>query len=78
MQSTILYIAGDSANIRITDTKLHVPIVTSSTKDNVNLTNQLSDGFKWSVYWNNYQTIPAKVINQGTNIYKLLSTSLQD
>ena len=37
----------------------------------------LSDGFKRSVYWNSYQTIPAKVLNQGTNIYELLSTSFQ-
>ena len=48
------------------DAKLHVPIVTLSTKDNVNLTKQLSDG-----------SIPAKVQNQGTNIYKLLSASFQ-
>ena len=27
---------------------------------------------------NNYQTTPAKVINQGTNIYELLSASFQD
>ena len=54
---------------KMTDAKLHIPIVTLSTKDNVNLTKQLSDGFKRSVYWNNYQTIPAKVINNGNNIY---------
>ena len=41
------------------------------------MTKQLSNGFKRSVYWNNYQTILAKVINQGTNIYELLSTSSQ-
>ena len=50
----------------MTDAKLHVPVVTLSTKDKVNLTKQLSDGFKRSVYYNNYQTIPARVINQGT------------
>ena len=43
--------------------KLHVPTVTLSSKDNVNLTKQLSNEFKRSVYWNNYQTIPSKVIN---------------
>ena len=53
------------------DAKLPVPIVTSSTKDNVNLTKKLNDGFKRSVYWNNYQTIPAKVIVKGKNIYQL-------
>ena len=59
------------------DAKSHLPIVTLSTKDNVNLTKQLSDGFKRSIYWNSYQTIPAKVLNQGTNIYELLSVSFQ-
>ena len=41
------------------------------------MTKQLSNGFKRSVYWNSYQTIPAKVIDKGTNIYKLLSASFQ-
>ena len=38
---------------------------------------QLSDGFERSIYWNSYQTIPAKALNQGTNIYELLSASFQ-
>ena len=37
---------------RIISTKLYVPIVTLSTKDNVNLTKQLNEGFKRPVYWN--------------------------
>ena len=69
IEDCILSTAGDSGKFKITDAKLHVPIVTLSTKDNVNLTKQLIDRFKRSVYWNHYQTIPAKVINQGTNIY---------
>ena len=45
------YADGDNANNRettfeITSTKLYVPIVTLSTKDNVNLTKQLNEGFK--------------------------------
>ena len=59
------------------DANLHVSIVTLSTKDNVNLTKQLSDGFKRSVYWNSYQTIPVKIIEKGKNIYELLSASFQ-
>ena len=43
--------AEDSAKFKIMDAKLHVPIVTLSTTNNVNLTKQLSDGFKRSVYW---------------------------
>ena len=77
IEDCILSSAGDSAKFKITDARLHVPIVTISTKDNVNLTKKLSDGFKRSLYWNNYQTIPAKVIDQGTNIYELLKASFQ-
>ena len=36
--------------------QLYVPIVTLSTKDNVNLTNQLNEGFKRPVYWNEYKS----------------------
>ena len=68
---------GNSAKFKITDAKLYVPIVTLSTKDNVNLTKQLSNGFKRFVYKNNYQTITAKVIEKGTNIYELLSAPFQ-
>ena len=35
---------------------MYVPIVTLSTKDNVNLTKQLNEGFKISVYWNEYKS----------------------
>ena len=51
------YTGGDNINNReatfqITSTKLYVPVVT---KDNVNLTKQLDEGFKRSVYCNEYQ-----------------------
>ena len=59
IEDCILSSAGNSANFEITDVKLHVPIVTLSTKDSVNLTKQLSEGFKRSVYWNSYQRKPA-------------------
>ena len=41
----ILSSAGNSAKFEITDAKLHIPIVTLSTKASVNLTKQLSKGF---------------------------------
>ena len=41
---------------KITNTKLYVPIVTLSTKDNVKLIKLLEEGFKRPVYWNEYQT----------------------
>ena len=60
IEEYILSSARDFAKFKKIDTKLHVPIVTLSTKDNVNLTKQLSNGFEKSVYWNKYQTIPEK------------------
>ena len=62
---------------KITDAKLHIPVVTLATKDSVNLTKQLSEGFKRSVYCNSYQTNPAIIIKKGTNIYELLYASFQ-
>ena len=62
---------------KITDVKLHIPIVNLSTKDSLNLTKQLSEGFKRSVYCNSYQTNPAIMIIKATNIYELLNASFQ-
>ena len=55
------YAGGDNVNNRetpfqITSTKLHVPIVTLSIKHNVNLTTRLNEGFKRSIYWNEYKS----------------------
>ena len=77
IEDCILSSAVNSAKFEIADAKLHVPIVTLSTKDSANLTKQLNEGFKRSVYWNSYETKPAKVIEQGKNIYELLNASFQ-
>ena len=55
------YAGGDNVSNReavfkVTSTKLYVPIVSLSIKDNANLTKQLSEGFKRSVYWNEYKS----------------------
>ena len=55
------YAGGGNINNRettfqITSTNMYVPIVTLLTKDNVNLTKQLNEGFKRSVYWNEYKS----------------------
>ena len=39
----------------IKSTKLYVPIVTLSARDNENLLKFLSRGFERSVYWNEYK-----------------------
>ena len=77
IENCILSKAGDSARFEITDTKLHVPIVTLSTKDSENLTKQLSEGFKRSVYWNSSKTKPEKVIEKWKNLYELRNASFQ-
>ena len=49
--------AGQVVSFTITNTKLYVTIVTLSTRDN-NLTKQLNNGFKRSIYWNQYVSKP--------------------
>ena len=45
-ENCILPSAGNSAKFEITDAKLHVPIVTLSTKDSANLTNNKGNDLK--------------------------------
>ena len=50
--------ANHVVSFMITDTKLYIPVVTLSTKDNTNLTKQLNEGFKRTIYWNQYVSKP--------------------
>ena len=50
--------AGQVVSFMITNTNLYVPVVTLSTKDNNNLIKQLNNGFKRSIYWNQYVSKP--------------------
>ena len=45
-----------ATTFQIKNTKLYVPIVTLSTKDNVNSTKQLNEGFKRRAYWIKYKS----------------------
>ena len=45
---------------KITDTKPHFPVIILSIEDNLKVTKKLNDGFKRSVYWNEYKMIPNK------------------
>ena len=49
---------NDNNNIIFTikDTKLYVPVVTLSARDNQKLSKLLSKGFERSAYWNEYKT----------------------
>ena len=58
---------------------MYVPIVTLSTKDNVNLTKQLNEGFKRSVYWNEYKSkIETKTADNGNITRFPLDASFQE
>ena len=50
--------ANQVVSFMITDIKFYIPIVTLSTKDNSNLTIQLNEGFKRTIYWNQYVSKP--------------------
>ena len=64
---------------KIKSTKLYVPIVTLSTKDNVNLTKQLNERFKRSVYWNKYKSKIARKPGDKRNLTTfLLGASFQE
>ena len=45
-----------NAILKITDTKLYVPAVTLSTKDDNNFLEQLKSGFKRTIKWNKYRS----------------------
>ena len=77
-----LLTVANTATFKITDAKLYVPIVTLSAEDNVKLSKLLGEGFKRSIYWNEYKVIDNKIVEIATNneekyIRELLDSSWQ-
>ena len=73
---------ANSATFKVTDAKLYIPIVTSSSEDNTKLSKLLSEGFKRPTYWNEYKVIPNKIVGIAANngekyIRELLDSSWQ-
>ena len=60
-------IAAQNARFKITDTKLHVPVVTLSTQENAKLLQQLKSGFKRVTNWNKYLSKPG-LLAQNPNL----------
>ena len=56
----------------INDTKMYVPVVTSSKEDNKDFIDQQNKGFQRYIYWNEYKT---KEINEDadTNVFKYIN-----
>ena len=67
----------DGVTFKIKDAKLYVQVLTLSTKDDVKLTKQLSEGFKSSLYWNKYKVIPNKQVAANVQIRELIDASYQ-
>ena len=60
----------------ITETKLYVPVVTLSTKDNAKLLQQLKSGFKKTINWNKYES-SIKTFAQNGYLNYLINPSFQ-
>ena len=75
IENCILSNSGTAATFKITDAKLYVPIVTLKTEDNTKLSKILSNGFKRSIYWNEYKVIPEKLYVANENIRILINPS---
>ena len=69
--------ADQETTFSITDTKLYVPVVTLSTRDNAKLLEQLKSGFKRTINWNKYLS---KILTETPNQYLdyLIDPSFQD
>ena len=61
----------------ITETKLHVPVVTLSTQDNVKLLQQLKSGFKRTINWNKYES-NIKTFAQNRYLNHLINPSFKE
>ena len=69
-------VANQNATFAITDTKLYVPVVTLSTKDNAKLLDQLNSGFKRVVNWNKYLS-KLELLAQNPNLNHLVKLTFQ-
>ena len=66
----------EAGTFEITDTKLYVPVVTLSTKENAKLFQQLKSGFKRVINWNKYLSKP-ELLRQNPNLNYLIEPSFQ-
>ena len=65
-----------AGTFEITNTKLYVPVVTLSTKENAKLLQQLKSGFKRVINWNKYLSKP-ELLRRNPNLNYLIEPSFQ-
>ena len=68
--------SNGAGTFAITDTKLYVPVVTSSTQENTKFLQQLKSGFKKVINWNKYLSKP-ELLAQNPNLNHLIERSFQ-
>ena len=71
LYSSSWYCSKLKYRIKITNTKLYVPLVTLSTQDDIKLLKQVESGFKRIIKWNKY--LP-KTTNKAQNSYLYILT----
>ena len=54
-EDCVISSATGKIKLKKADTKLYVPVITLSTRDNLRLLQQLKSGFKRTINWNKYQ-----------------------
>ena len=69
-------VANQVPTFTITETNLHVPVVTLSNQDNAKLLPQLKSGFKRTISWNKYLPKP-ELLARNTNLNHLIEPSFQ-
>ena len=69
-------ISTQNSRFTITETNLHVPVVTLSNQDNAKLLPQLKSGFKRTISWNKYLAKP-ELLAQNANLNHLIEPSFQ-
>ena len=75
--STCVITNSNGAGIfAIINTKLYVPVVTLSTQENAKLLQQLKSGFKRTINWNKYLSIP-ELLRRNPNLNHLVEPSFQ-
>ena len=70
-------VANQNASFEITDSKLHVPVVTLSTQDNYKLLQQLKSCLKRVINWSKYSSKP-ELLSRNPNLNHLVKPSFQE
>ena len=68
--------ANQGSTFTITETNVHVPVVTLSTQDNAKLLPQLRSGFKRTISWNKCLSKP-ELLPQKPNLNHLMEPNFQ-